>query len=282
MLVHDHVRSTIGAVAAEHSLTLSLTAGRDSRILLACARDVMERTSLFTLVPEMADSVDAHLACRLSDRFELRHETLPVVPAEPGTLSEWLSSTGHAVSGNLWQGHRSLHRLDPARALLPGTAGEVGRAHTYRLGDPVEGVVSPRTLLKRLRLPAHDLYLEHAEVWLAGLPELSHESTLELAYVEQRLSCWAGPGHYGNQTSRFELAPFASRPLFRAMLALPLAYRHREQLTTDILRRAWPELLELPFNRFTGLRRTARAAASRARRLARAAVPAPRGSRQRT
>lgn len=280
VVVHEHIRSSIGAVAARNPLELSLTAGRDSRILLACARDFLERTTLFTLVPDEVDTVDAHLAGRLAGRFDLPHEVLPVVPADPGQLSDWLSSTGHAVGGELWRGHRSLLRLDPGRALLPGTAGEVGRAHTYRPGDPVEGDVSPQTLLERLRLPAHELYLEHAEAWLGDLPDLPYESTLELAYVEQRLSCWAAPGHYGNQVSRFELAPFASRPLFRAMLGLPLRYRHREQLTTDILRMAWPELLDLPFNRFTGLRGTARATASRVRRLVQRAVPAadrPRG-----
>lgn len=282
VLVHDHIRRSIGAVAAEHPLSLSLTAGRDSRILLACARDFLEQASLFTLVPDAVDTVDAHLARRLAGRFGLRHETLPTMPAAPWQLSEWLSATGHAVSGELWKGHRSLQGLDPGRALLPGTAGEVGRGHTFRPGDPVEGVVDPRTLLQRLRLPADELYLEHAEAWLGGLSALPYESTLELAYIEQRLSCWAGPGHYGNQFSRFEMAPFASRPLFRAMLALPLDYRHGEQLTTDILGMAWPELLELPFNRFTGLRGTARVAASRARRLVRRGVPARVGSRQAT
>lgn len=271
--VHDHIRSAIGAVAATHPVTLSLTAGRDSRLLLACARDFLDRASLFTLVPDGVESVDGHLAARLAARFDLPHQVLPVLPTDSGDLSAWLASTGHAVSGELWLGHASLRGLDPTRALLPGTAGEVGRAHTYRPGDPVDGTVRPETLLQRLRLPSHPLYLDHARAWLDGLPELPYETTLELAYVEQRLSCWAGPGHYGNQVSRFELAPFASRPLFRTMLGLPREYRHREQLTTEILRRVWPELLELPFNRVPGLRSTTRAAASRLKRAVEHAVP---------
>ena len=89
---------------------------------------------------------------------------------------------------------------------------------------------------------------------LTELPDLPYSTVLELAYVEQRLSCWAGPGHYGNRTSRFELSPFASRRLFSRMLSLPLDYRNAEQLTSDVFPQAWPELLDLPFDEFTGPR----------------------------
>jgi hypothetical protein len=268
-VVHQGLRDTIAAVAAVHPLTLSLTAGRDSRVLLACARDFLDRAALFTLVPPGAPSVDAHLAGRLASRFGLAHTVLPVVAPPAESLTGWLSVTGHAVGGELWRAHEALRRLDPGRVLLPGTAGEVGRGHTHRPGDPEDAPVTPDRLLERLRLPGHRAYLELAGSWLATLPDLPHETVLELAYIEQRLSCWAGPGHYGNQRSLFELAPFASRPLFRALLAAPLGYRRTEQLATDVCEIAWPELLDLPFNRFTGLRGTARRVVAKAQRVAR-------------
>jgi hypothetical protein len=279
-VVLEEIRRGIGAVAAAHPLSLSLTAGRDSRILLACAREHLDRTSTFTLVPSGAVTVDGHLAGRLASRLGLQHEFLPVLPAEPDGLNAWLATTGHAVGGELWQAHESLRRLDPTRVLLPGTAGEVGRGHTFRAGDPRDGQVSPDILLQRLRLPRHPAYLHHAEEWLGALPALPFETVLELGYIEQRLSCWAGPGHYGNQASLFELAPFASRRLFRAMLGSSLDYRRRERLATDICGMAWPELLELPFNRFTGVRGTVRRAVVGARRVVRRAVPGAAATRR--
>lgn len=273
-VVHEGVRRTIGAVAAVHPLTLSLTGGRDSRLLLGCAREVLPEAVLFTLVQPGPETVDAHLATRLADRYALAHELLPVRTTRPEERDEWLTVTGHAVGGELWQAHETLRRLDPARVLLPGTAGEVGRAHTYRPGDPDDGPVAPETLLRRLRLPALPVYLEHAGSWLAELPELPYSTVLELAYVEQRLSCWAGPGHYGNRTSRFELSPFASRTLFEAMLALPVEHRWSERLGDDVVSRAWPELLDLPFNEFTGLRGARDTAVRRVKQLVRERVPA--------
>ncbi|MCW2794017.1 MAG: hypothetical protein JWO76_3115 [Nocardioides sp.] len=269
MAVHEGVRSTISAVAAVHPLMLSLTAGRDSRMLLACARDFLDQAAFFTLVSDGPESVDVTLSRQLVSRFSLDHSLVPVRPTDQAALERSLTVTGHAVGGELWRAHDSLEQLDGARVLLPGTAGEVGRAHTWRPGDPDTGTVSPELLLRRLRLPALEVYLEGAHDWLASLPELPHATVLELAYIEQRLSCWAGPGHYGNRTSRFELPPFAGRALFTTMLSLPLAYRHAEGLTTDICRHAWPELLDVPFNRFTGLRGIRATAGRAARKVAR-------------
>jgi hypothetical protein len=272
MAVFEQLRSTVAAVAAAHPLSLSLTAGRDSRLVLASARDVLDRASFFTLVNDGAGSVDVVTARRLADRFGLNHTLLPVGPTtEPG-LQRSLEVTGHAVGGELWRAHEALEQLDPDRVLLAGTAGEVARARTWRQGDPVTGTVTPELLLRRLRLPALDVYLDGAQTWLAALPELPFATVLELAYIEQRLSCWAGPGHYGNRTSRFELPPFASRTLFTSALSLPVDYRYTDRLMDDVCRRVWPELLDLPFNHHTGLRRV-RAQAERVTRRLRTAVP---------
>lgn len=245
------LRCTIEAVAREHPVNLSLTGGRDSRVVLAAARGVLERATFFTLG---ADTYDTHLADRLAARHGLRHLVLPPEETSPEEMDSWLTVTGHAIGGELWRVHASLARLDPAAALLPGTAGEVGRAHTHRPGDPEDGQVTPEVLLQRLRVPQLPIFLDGAERWLSDLPNLPFATVLELAYIEQRLSCWAGPGHYGNRTSAFELSPFASRALFSRALSLPLGYRRREQLSDDVIRMAWPELAKLPFNRLPGAR----------------------------
>ena len=272
MAVYEQVRATITAVAAVHPLSLSLTAGRDSRLVLACARDVLDRASFFTLVNDGPGAVDVVTARRLADRFGLDHTLVPVGRASELGLQRSLEVTGAAVGGELWRAHEALQQLDPDRVLLAGTAGEVARAKTWRPGDPVTGTVTPELLLRRMRLPALDVYLDGAGTWLRALPDLPYSTVLELAYVEQRLSCWAGPGHYGNRTSRFELPPFASRRLFSTALSLPVAYRYTEQLMDDICRRVWPELLDLPFNQHTGLRQV-RAQARRVTRRLRTVVP---------
>ena len=97
MAVYEGVRTTIGAVAAVHPLSLSLTAGRDSRFVLACARDVLDQASFFTLVNDGPGSVDVVTARRLARRFDLDHVLVPVGQVDDQGLQRSLAVTGHAV-----------------------------------------------------------------------------------------------------------------------------------------------------------------------------------------
>jgi hypothetical protein len=253
--IHERLTSGIAAVAAVHPVTFSLTAGRDSRMLLACARDVVDRASFFTMAPTGVDTVDHHVAVRLAARFGLDHSVIPIRGSTPSTLARWQFRTGHAVAGELWKAHESLQALDPDRVLIQGTAGEIaGRRIPPGLDRRPGARMDPHTLLWWVWAPRRSRYFTAAEAWLDGLPDLPVHLVTELAYIEQRLSCWAGPGHYGNSTSRFEFTPFASRRLFTDMLSLPADYRHARGLVDDLCRLAWPELLEFSYNQYTGLR----------------------------
>jgi len=268
-----HLRHVITSVSAHHPLVVPLTAGRDSRVLLAACGPLRSSVSAFTLVHPGRRSVDRAVAVRLAGRAGVPLELLSVGDgAGAAGPDEWLHATGHALGGELWRSQSALAGLDPAAVLLPGTAGEVGRAHMLRPGDDLQdGTVTPELLLRRLRTPAQGTALQDAADWLDRLPPLSFVATLELAYIEQRLACWAGPGHYGNRRSAFEVSPFSGRALFRRLLSLPVGYRRREGLTDDLLAQAWPDAPSLPFNEFPGLEGTARRVVRRARSAVRSA-----------
>ena len=90
---------------------------------------------------------------------------------------------------------------------------------------------------------------------LSVLTSLAIAIILDLTYIEQRLGCWGGPQHYGHpHSSALRLFPFCHRKIFELMLKLPYEYRQKQELTIDIIRQEWPELLSLPFNSFTGIR----------------------------
>lgn len=248
------LRSTMASLATRHPLQLSLTAGRDSRMVLACAREQLADISFFTFAGEN-ESVDSHIARKLAGKLQTTHRFIPIQEASEGELTRWLYKTGHALGGNIWRIHKTLEHLDPQSVLLNGIGGEVGRAFYWRPGDRADRKLSADQLLKRVRFPRHPQILGQAENWLSGLTGYNLFQVLDLHYLEQRLGCWASPQHYGNETSLFEMSPFNHRPVFTSMMRLPYAYRRRQHLATDLCRTQWPELLELPFNEFTGLRK---------------------------
>jgi hypothetical protein len=249
------VRGAIGAAAHRYPLHMSLTAGRDSRLLLACAREQLGHIRFFTFARQRA-TADTHIARALARRFRLDHATLPIEPATPEQQDAWLTRVGHCVSGDIARSHPTLRRLDPQRALLPGMAGEVGRAFYWRDGDVATTRLAPEDLVARCHLPANDRLLAGAAAWLGELAGHSAFTVLDLLYVEQRLGCWGGPQQYGGEPwSAAQLFPLAHRDIFAAILALPPAYRAADRLAVDICRQAWPELLDLPFNQFSGWQR---------------------------
>lgn len=251
----DTIRATIATVARAFPLHMSLTAGRDSRLLLACAREQLGRVRFFTFGRER-ETADTHIARKLARRFGLDHAILPIEPARPEQAAAWLERVGYCVSGDIARSHPTLRHLDPRRALLPGMAGEVGRAFYWRDGDGPATRLSAEDVVARCALPAGDRIAAAAARWLAELSDQSAFTILDLLYVEQRLGCWGGPQQYGgDEFSACQLFPLAHRDIFAATLALPAGYRLGEQLVLDACRASWPELLDYPFNEFAGLQR---------------------------
>jgi hypothetical protein len=247
------LRQNIAAVARSYPLHLSLTAGRDSRMLLACAREHTANIRFFTFTT-YRETADSHIARAIAKAIGLDLALVGVERADEAQLAEWLDRTGCCVSGDIWKTHPTLQRLDGNRALLPGAAGEVGRAYYWRATDTPATRLDARDLLRRCDLPTSEEIVRSTAAWLDGLAEYNVFTVLDLLYIEQRLGCWSSLQQHGSDHMFVcQLIPFAQRDIFHAMLSLPVEYRRRQQLAVDICALGWPELLNFPFNDFSGI-----------------------------
>ncbi len=251
--IAENVKGTINAISKAYPLCLTVTAGRDSRAVLASAQAHVTQSSFITFIGE-AKSVDKAIAAALCQRFGLNHKFIPYKQASPAELEHWLYLTGWSVSGAIWKIHKSLESVDPNRVLLPGTSAEVHKGVYHRPADRADTKITAQEVLSRCKLPHHPAFIKATEAWLAELHFLDAFKILDLVHLEQRLGCWAASTHYGNTTSAFETAVFNSREIFHTMMRLPQAYRHKKQLAVDICAYTWPELLQFPFNEFTGVK----------------------------
>lgn len=246
------LKKNIVAVSKQFPLQMSLTAGRDSRMLLACSRDVLHRIKFHTGV-WVPSGVDSEIGRQLAKKLKLNHVTLSVKLATKEELDDWQIRTGHCVSGEIWRIHPTSRKIDPHRAFLPGCAGEVGRAYYWRDGDENLSCLTAFEILKRMKLPGFHKIVASTESWLNEISHLDWNAILDLTYIEQRLGCWAGPLQYGQDgMHKARLFPFNDRAIFRAILNSPVEPRRRQMLADDILASEWPELLDLPFNKLTG------------------------------
>lgn len=260
----NHLRKAINEVP--HPLSLALTAGRDSRMLLACCRDRLDNADFFTF-DYGPSSVDVEVGRRLAMKFGLTHRLLPMVQTSDEELTSWLYRTGHSVSGPIWKIHKTLNAYSPDTVNLPGLAGEVGRAYYWRRKDRPELPLLVDDVLSRTKQPKFDRFREEARTYLDGLKGFDTFVQLDLLYIEQRLGCWASPSYLGNTRSKYEFTPFNQRQVFTSMMRLPCSYRRSQYLARDVCRIGWSELESMPFNECSGRRWLAHRLKARAKGL---------------
>jgi hypothetical protein len=253
------LKRQVAAIAREYPIEMSLTAGRDTRVLLACAREHLDRIRFFTVsLPDSQARLDTKVARRLARRFDLDHAVLGFEEPNQKELTEWLSRTGNCVSGRTWTMVRTLKQLDSERIYFTGQGGELFRFYYWRPGDNLAIPIPLTTLLERAQVPTIAEVTGRGEQWLESLPRKDPVAILDLFMIEQYLGCWNAPQQYGHVGSRFRLLPIVHRRIIEIAWGLPFDYRLASMVTNDVIKSHWPELLQLPFNEPIGIDRTLR------------------------
>jgi hypothetical protein len=244
---------------------MGLTGGRDSRVLLACARDFVDRIDFFTWAhPDEGARRDLADAEALAALAGARHREVPVGAPDAEFLGAWAVSTSGALSDRRAEAATaSSASLGGGRTMILGTGAEVGRAYYWQSGDQRLSRLAIEDLIERLGVPATAAVAEAGRQWMSSLPVADVEATLDLAYIEQRLGCWASAWASGSGAGPRYLFPYVGRRLFELYLALPAEFRRRDALAAELIRRTWPDLLRLPFNRPASWRRRVSAAIAR-------------------
>lgn len=215
--IAETTRAQMSAFAEVAPLTLNLTAGRDSRMLLACARPLLDRI-VFTTDPGHSET-DYEVAQQLTRLFSLTHVGLPAPM--------------------------------PERISLPGYAGEVGRSFYWRKGDQASHRITTDDMLDRLKFTAaHPKLYSELEAWRSGLPDgVDTFLELDLLYLEWRVGCTMSPVLHGrDQRHLFSAIPLNHPHVIQSMMELPIDFRSNQGLVKEICRQFWPELSFVAFN----------------------------------
>ena len=235
-------------------VALSLTAGFDSRLLLASAKDSLSRCSFYTFTAP-GGQIDVDVAQDLARRFSLRHQLLTVEGATDEQQAIWDRTVGHCMSEQNRLTHTTLHKVD-ADAVMVGMYGELGRCRLYRQDrDSINAEsIDARFVLSRLTLPDFPESLASVETWFDGISDLPNSVILDLAFLELKFGNWAMGQHPMHNSIRLHLLPFAQRDVFEAFLGVEPSEKGTEELFRACIERLWPELLEVPVNKYGNYR----------------------------
>ncbi|NAZ74007.1 hypothetical protein GTQ99_00990 [Kineococcus sp. T13] len=248
------LREHVEALAARHRLVLPLTAGRDSRMLMAAARRVLDRCTFAVFAYEDERRADVAYAREVARRFGLRLQVLPLREVDEAAARSYLERVGYdANEGKAGDFDLAARALPLDHAWLTGFAGEVGRG-AYWKASVIPPEPTAEELLQLIRLPHEPAHIEALAAWRAAAPHQDVLELLDLAYLELRVGCWASPQLYGAAPFALSTMPVAQRSVFTAMLRLPPALRVQQRPHPPAIRLNWPELADLPYERAPGPR----------------------------
>ena len=244
------IRGLVEAAARETDAAITLTAGFDSRVLLAAARHVTDRIG-FATFGDPDEGLDQIMSARMADALGLRHRLIPVVDAPEAERLRWDRMVGHCMREVNRRIHPALAAV-PADYVLTGMYGEIGRARLYRQDiDTIND--KPATadfVLSRLTLPRDADHVADIAQWVEGIAWMPRSMVLDMAFNELKFGTWAMGQAPAQKACKFSFIPFGQMAVQAAFMRMPPRVKGTEALFTRIVETLWPEAMEFPVNRY--------------------------------
>ena len=242
------VRDQLQALrSGPRSMVMALTAGRETRMLLACARPWVTDIEFVTITGADRHATDSVMAQRIAQGQGLHHRAIPRVLATADQRARFIRRGGHCVGDSNALYHPSVWPLAANHIFVGGLGGEVGRAFLWKKTDTPDTPLTGAGLMNRFGLPEQAGIAARLDTWLHGLSGQNSLRKLDLAYLEQRMAPWYAAQFCCDPTLP-RLAPLITRRGIELILGLPDDWKRAEKFGPALLSRIWPELLDYPFN----------------------------------
>jgi hypothetical protein len=239
------LRTLAGRVLERGPVICSLTGGKDSRVNLAAIGDRHEEVEFFTIRADGIKTCDLEIPVILARRFGLEHTVV-----EAGPPPRWLLGLYDEIAAGLAIGGRRSIAEASSRIAgtdyihLNGNLGGVTKSYFWHTRHPRR--LRRRSLSKEFAhtSPRIDDALDG---WLDTLPDLPPTTIYNLMYLEQRAGRWAGVGEMASNLFYDSVTLLASREIIDTICALPVDAQYGGRTPVDLVRRLWPELLDVPY-----------------------------------
>lgn len=247
----DLMRGLLAAARRRGPLSLPMTAGWDSRLMLALSRDAARDVYCYTIaypyVPE--DIADVAVPARLLARLGLEHHLIRF-PADihPGFKAVQKASTS-SVKAAYSADAQALHEVSPpGRTCVTGDAAEIFKCF-YRLPGRGPGEVTARDLCALTLIAEHPFALRAFDDWLAGAAGQPLH-LLDLFAWEQVAGRWQADVRAEYDIVQDSLAPLDVRDLLGLLLSVDEAQRRPPAypFLRELLGHLWSDVLAEPVN----------------------------------
>jgi len=240
-------------VAGPKRPIFGLTAGYETRAMLACAKPFLDDVDFVTITGNDRHHIDGVTAVKISQDFHLNHRAIPRVTAADAQRDTYLRRVGHCNGDSNARYHPSVASLMPDHVFISGVGGETARASYWREADTAETILTPEILIRRFGLPRTSKIEARLQDWLDNLQCQNAFVALDLLYMEHRIAPWSSVQFTGDPTLVRHAPMFCYRTV-ALMQALPQDWKRQNKLAPAIIAKLWPALADYPYNSLGPLR----------------------------
>jgi hypothetical protein len=248
----------IEAASRRFDLALALTAGWDSRLVLAASRGVTDKLEYMTVrqgnMPDTA--CDVVTTSRLLARLGLQHHVVKALPAMSAEFSYRFKRSvflahnhygGDAEAILAWSRRRKV--------VMTGSGAEISRC-SFRAELPFSDLrrITAGDLARLQRMDGLDFAIEAFEAWLAATGDRDVFNVLDLFEWEQGHGNWLAMTQLEFDSAwRDIFTPYNCREVLSTLLSVDERYRRKPDflLFKKAIERFWPEVMAEPINPHT-------------------------------
>jgi hypothetical protein len=243
------LRGLVEGARRRFPLSVPLTAGWDSRLMLALSRDLIHDVTCFTLTypTAPAGSRDVVVPARLLARLGVPHLVVPYPRQVDEPLKAIFRRNADAVKEAYCGDVQAMRAHVPeGRTCLTGDVAEIVKCF-WRL--PAGADPAPEALGRLSLVGTHPYALRALGDWLDGAPR-GDVPLLDLFCWEQMAGRWQAQIRAEYDLVQESFAPLACRALLAALLAVPEVERRAPDFRffRALIARLWPEVLAEPIN----------------------------------
>lgn len=244
------------SVQKRFELAQGITAGLDSRIILAASREVGSQIDYLTHTHSGLDlrGADILIPSRMLPALGLEHRIVfHCEKMDPQFESIYRRNVSTARLGhglNAYAFYRHFLEQGKERVVINGVCGEITRGFYYL---PALISVNGVSLCSLTRMRGSKLAMEQFESWLESTRGVSRESgvsVLDLFYWEQRVGSWAAMSYSEYDIAFESFSPMNCRLFLTTMLGVKPRFRRSADTLVHraLIRRMWPQTLGYVIN----------------------------------
>ena len=244
------------AAAIRYPLAIGMTAGIDSRIVMALAKDISSEIDFVTVrqrkMPD--DHPDITIPAELCNKYGLNHVVIKAKTTMSADFSK-LFKDNVFMATDIYgpDAEAIINRLQRKKAVITGSSGEIGRCPFLELfpASKYNGPIEAAEIAEAVNYKDEPFVIRHYQAWLDGAVNRYDIQLLDLFNWEQSHGNWVPMTQMQFDIAWREIiTPYNCRDVLQAFLSVNQRDRIEPALLLqkNIISRSWPELLEQPIN----------------------------------